>query len=124
MPEASNIKFYRNAKDPNKVKITFISINEEMKKRHKTIGLYFYEFEVKEGTIETPFVHGSYDKHDQKYRQYFVFGFTHNLSENKLTNLLKFPGDILDEDLEEYLEGKCSKYEIKVDPSSWMKSGD
>ena len=40
MPEATNIKFYRNHKDSNKIRITFISINEEMKRRHKTIGLY------------------------------------------------------------------------------------
>ena len=36
-----------------------------------------------------------------------------NKSKNKLTNLLKFPGDIIEDDLEEYITGKCFSYEIK-----------
>ena len=49
IPEATNVKFYRNHQTPNKVKITFISINEEYKRKYNTIGLYFFDFEMKEG---------------------------------------------------------------------------
>ena len=59
---------------------------------------------LKKGVIEAPFVHGSYDKtKSEQYLNHFVFGFTHNVDQNKLTNLLKFPNEIVEEDLEEYL---------------------
>ena len=73
----------------------------------------FYEFGIKEGAIETPFVHKSFENNDENYRQYFLFGFTHNMNRNRLTNLVKFPADIIEEDLEEYISQRASSYEIK-----------
>ena len=104
-----------------KVKITFISINEEYKRKYNTIGLYFFDFELKEGVIEKPFTHGSYDKtKSEEYLNHFVFGFTHNIDQNKLTNLLKFPNEIVEDDLDEYVSGRASAYEIKCRHSSFM----
>ena len=65
IPEATNVKFYRNHQTPNKVKITFISINEEYKRKYNTIGLYFFDFEMKEGqgyAIKTFFANKFPDK--------------------------------------------------------------
>lgn len=73
----------------------------------------FYEFGIKEGAIETPFVHKSFENNDENYRQYFLFGFTHNMNRNRLTNLVKFPADIIEEDLEEYISQRANSYEIK-----------
>ena len=78
----------------------------------------FYEFGIKEGAIETPFVHKSFENNDENYRQYFLFGFTHNMNRNRLTNLVKFPADIIEEDLEEYISQRANSYEIKCHQDS------